>query len=606
MVVRTHSALVPAVGYLRRSDESQGASIPEQSAAVQQYADERGYRIVRWYTDDAISGDDTRNRGQFLQMLADAQERQDFRAIICWDKARFGRFDSIEYGFYVFPLREAGVALVTVVDGLVDWSAMGGRIVENVMQEGKHQQLIDHSANVARGQLGAAQNGGWIGSPPYAYRIEGPKKAKRLVLDDPGKARVVRRIFEEYVGEKRSLGEIARRLNDDGVLSPRGRLHGWDFDSVRTILGNPNYTGDYHGARTSYGKYHRIESGRVARAGGRRRSRKPESEWIVRRDTHESLVAREVWEAAQARLSEKKTGRAAYTSDTTPYLLSGLLRCGRCGGPLHGMDSRQYLYYKCKIHKHDEQACPGTTVRQDQLLRSIADHLEQEFFSLDGRGLAWMASDEEKRPADAPAHRKLEAADLPQAFAKVKALVAPPRQPAGQRARLAKQLEQVKAQLTKARGNLILLDPENIPDAQERIRQLDAERGALENEIKECRPVPEQDVNAEALEVLRSLYWLTLYFRLAAQGDSPGDEETGDAPEGAVLSGNFAAAVRPYLRKLSGITIHTCISGSGNATRHTFERGEITFTPVRPTGRSVKVTPGWAHSFVITFGPALT
>src|SRR5262249_32913131 len=114
--------LTDAVGYLRRSSDSetQSTSIPDQRKAVEQYAREKGYRILRWYTDDAISGDDTKRREAFLRMTSDAQHLGDFAAILCWDRKRFGRFDSIEYGFYVFPLRQAGVVLVTVQDGLID------------------------------------------------------------------------------------------------------------------------------------------------------------------------------------------------------------------------------------------------------------------------------------------------------------------------------------------------------------------------------------------------------------------------------------------------------------------------------------------------------
>src|SRR5437899_1970944 len=105
--------LVPAVGYLRRSTDKQEASIPDQTKAVQRYADEKGYRILRWYTDDAISGDDTANRLGFRQMLADArEERADFKAILCWDQDRFGRFDSIEAGYWIHPLRQAEIVLV--------------------------------------------------------------------------------------------------------------------------------------------------------------------------------------------------------------------------------------------------------------------------------------------------------------------------------------------------------------------------------------------------------------------------------------------------------------------------------------------------------------
>src|SRR5262249_18598237 len=85
-------SLVPSVAYVRRSAEKQEASLPEQRKAIERFATEKGYAIRRWYEDDAISGDNTRKRAGFLQMLADAQQFGDFEAILCWDQARFGRF----------------------------------------------------------------------------------------------------------------------------------------------------------------------------------------------------------------------------------------------------------------------------------------------------------------------------------------------------------------------------------------------------------------------------------------------------------------------------------------------------------------------------------
>jgi DNA invertase Pin-like site-specific DNA recombinase len=129
-------------------------------------------------------------------------------------------------------LRKAGVHLATVTEGVTDWNNPTGRIVGNVNQEGKHAQLLDLSANVTRGLAEAANNGSWIGSIPYAYRLEGPKKNKRLVVEDPAKVCVVQRIFAEFVKEGRSMMNIANRLNAGGFLSPGGTVNGWRWDTV--------------------------------------------------------------------------------------------------------------------------------------------------------------------------------------------------------------------------------------------------------------------------------------------------------------------------------------------------------------------------------------
>ncbi len=102
----------PAVGYIRMSTDKQEESPAQQKAEVLKLADKHGFHIVRWYQDDAISGAKTLKRKGFCQMIEDAKVSGDFKAILCWDQDRFGRFDSLEAGEWISPLRRAGVELV--------------------------------------------------------------------------------------------------------------------------------------------------------------------------------------------------------------------------------------------------------------------------------------------------------------------------------------------------------------------------------------------------------------------------------------------------------------------------------------------------------------
>jgi hypothetical protein len=92
------------------------------------------------------------------------------------------------------------------------------------------------------------------------------------------------------------------------------------------------------------------------------------------------------------------------------------------------------------------------------------------------------------------------------------------------------------------------------------------------------KPPSEEDVNALATDVLRSLYWMAVYFRCLAD---PVDPETGEYRDGTPCDGAYLevtpAAVKPYLTHISGITVHTRIVGRGSGIRHEFLGGEIAF-----------------------------
>ena len=52
----TVPALVPAAQYLRMSDDQQQYSIDNQEAAIKDFADSRGFALVRTYADGGKSG----------------------------------------------------------------------------------------------------------------------------------------------------------------------------------------------------------------------------------------------------------------------------------------------------------------------------------------------------------------------------------------------------------------------------------------------------------------------------------------------------------------------------------------------------------------------
>jgi DNA invertase Pin-like site-specific DNA recombinase len=113
------------------STAKQDTSIATQREAVERLAAKQGYTIIREYLDEGISGDDTERRAAFLRMREDSRAG-DFEVILCWDVSRFGRFDSIEAGYWIKPIRDAGVCLVTVGEGRIDWNSSQGRIVFGV------------------------------------------------------------------------------------------------------------------------------------------------------------------------------------------------------------------------------------------------------------------------------------------------------------------------------------------------------------------------------------------------------------------------------------------------------------------------------------------
>jgi len=239
------------------SSRQQDASIPQQRDQLLAYAAQHGYTVTKEYADAAISGDDTARRTEFLRMRDDAAKGE-FSVVLCWDQDRFGRFDPIEGGHWILPFRDAGVRLETIAQGKIDWTDFAGRLLYVVQQEAKHAYLRDLSRNVTRGVLAATKNGrsGTGGRCPDGYMLNDGQ-----VVLDPDRASIIRRIFEEYVKVGASLRSVADLLNRGGFRTPRGKF--WRQTTVRLVLTNAKYAGDFVRFRYHVGKYHAVQDGEI-------------------------------------------------------------------------------------------------------------------------------------------------------------------------------------------------------------------------------------------------------------------------------------------------------------------------------------------------------
>src|SRR5689334_12750572 len=133
------NALIPAVSCIRMSTDQQEDSPAQQRAEVAKLAKRHGCYIEREFIDEGISGVDTKRRRGFQAMLQYVQQADTPKVILSWDQDRFSRLDSIDSGEVVAPLRRAGVRLITVAQGEIDWTSFTGRMMFGITQEGKNQ-----------------------------------------------------------------------------------------------------------------------------------------------------------------------------------------------------------------------------------------------------------------------------------------------------------------------------------------------------------------------------------------------------------------------------------------------------------------------------------
>jgi DNA invertase Pin-like site-specific DNA recombinase len=366
-----------AILYLRMSSAKQDKSIAAQRDELLRLAKSKGYKIIREYLDEAISGDATEKRDGFLRLREDCENGPDFSTILVWNEDRFSRNDPLELGWWIKPIRDSGVVLETPT-GRVDWDSLGGRLLYLISQEMRHDYLRQLSRNVARGHLAAAKKGttGTGGASPFGYKsIDG------AVVLDPIQAETVRRIFLEYLKPGSSLRSVVNLLNGERILSSTGGK--WQSSTVRDVLTNEKYTGTYVRFKRQEGKYHAIVGGEIAPR--RRTDGTKYSDPLLIRDHHEAIVDQRTFDLAQAKLKQRRTRTAKRHGHQ--YAFTGLVRCGDCGGPMCGAVSRNgskvYSYvYKClRFHTHGKHGCHCNSIDERVLIDVVTRKMQSEVFS---------------------------------------------------------------------------------------------------------------------------------------------------------------------------------------------------------------------------------
>ena len=323
-----------AVIYARYSSDLQReASIEDQLEVCRRYASSQGWTIVETYTDAAISGA-SRFRPGFQNLIADASKNK-FDIVICEAIDRLGRrlADTSDLqdqlAFYKIKLFTPSLGEITTIH-----IAVMGMMAQ--------MALKDLGEKTKRGQMGRVLKGRIPAGIAYGYRAiatsDSDGGAREIITEE---AAIVRRIFSEYAAGK-TPEAIARDLNKEGIAGPEGRE--WSNTTIRGqnqrgtgFLNNALYRGMLEWNRCSYTKNPKTGK-RVARPN-------PPELWERAEVPHLRIIDDALWERVKTRQSKI---RAAQTQPVgigiegndnplnrthrSRYLLSGLLRCGCCGG----------------------------------------------------------------------------------------------------------------------------------------------------------------------------------------------------------------------------------------------------------------------------------
>jgi DNA invertase Pin-like site-specific DNA recombinase len=359
------AAPFPAVAYIRVSTAREQMISPElQRAAIEDRARRDGAMIGEWIEELDESGRGFGRKGvqRAIRLVRDGAAA----AVYVWKYSRFGRNAAL-VAQYVGEMEAIGGRLVSATED-VDASTAAGRFARGMLW-----QVDEFYSNVAgeqwqeaharRRRDGLPHNG----NPRFGYAYHRAATARRPCpqgcaagecadgyVPDPATAGAARRAYEAYNGGT-SVLKVAVELNRRGLAAVSGKP--WDQRTLRRYM----------------------DSGFCA---GLLRVHDPACEHPVREcprrvlipGAHEPLITPGTW---QEYLRQRKARASLPPRAESPvYPLAGLVRCGKCGQPMHahpmtyrGVRYPGYMYHCSRYAK--SRGCAGSWMARRRLEQAV-------------------------------------------------------------------------------------------------------------------------------------------------------------------------------------------------------------------------------------------
>jgi DNA invertase Pin-like site-specific DNA recombinase len=282
---------------ISRDWEGKQLGVERQRQDCLRIAENRGWTVVEHYVDNDVSAGKTSKkvRKEYLRLLGDIEAGK-LDAVVLWMEDRLQR-QVMELAEFLKVCDAAGVTRIASVGGEFDLSDPDQRTLLYIKAAMAEAEIEKMRARMRRKNLERAEKGG---RHPGGFRAFGTVGAgKQWVSESQAQAE------QELIAEAAqrilagdSLRGIANDWNRREIRTPTGRA--WTNVTLRTMLLSPRLIGQ------------REHNGRLHPA------------------TWEPILPRQTWEAAKGILEDPERvtkGRGGIYR----HLLSGLVKCSRCG-----------------------------------------------------------------------------------------------------------------------------------------------------------------------------------------------------------------------------------------------------------------------------------
>jgi DNA invertase Pin-like site-specific DNA recombinase len=310
--------------------DNESLSIENQKKSLEDYARKNGFRNLRHFTDDGISGTQF-DRPGLNEMLREVEAGR-VETVIIKDMSRAGR-DYLRVGLFMETLREHGVRLIAPEDSVDSLKGYDDFLpFRNIINEWAAR---DSSRKVRAVMRAKGMEGKRLTTSPIYGYLTDPNDKEKWIPDEVA-APIVRRIFQLTIAGH-GPHEIARIFSGEKVERPsyhqakhgigtyahncnKDRPYAWNASTIGSILSKPEYMGHTVNFRFYKDSYK-----------DKQHKENPKEKWMIFENTHPEIVDPEMWETAQR--CRKTVKRIDSLGEANP--LTGKLFCADCGAKMY-------------------------------------------------------------------------------------------------------------------------------------------------------------------------------------------------------------------------------------------------------------------------------
>ncbi|NQN57051.1 recombinase family protein [Streptococcus suis] len=348
-------------GYARVSTdhEVQATSYESQMRYYSEYINGRDdWVFVKMYSDEGISGTNTKLRTGFKSMVEDALDGK-IDLIITKSVSRFAR-NTVDSLTTVRQLKEVGVEIYFEKENIWTLDSKGELLI-TIMSSLAQEESRSISENVTWGLRKQFAEGKV--HFPYTNVLGFKAGEDGAIVVDQDEAKTVRYIFQQALIGK-SPYHIAKDLTEQVIPSPSGKSH-WNATTIKRMLRNEKYKGDALLQKTYTTDF-------LTKKKNINRGELPQ--YYVE-NNHEAIVDRETFDAVQQVLENK--GRKSSTT-----IFSSKLVCGDCGHFFgskvwHSTSKYRRVIYQCNEKYKGISKCSTPHVTEEEVIQWFISAVNQ-------------------------------------------------------------------------------------------------------------------------------------------------------------------------------------------------------------------------------------